>query len=74
MAWVRFTEPFDWSPRERPTVTVAFPAGAFNVRRDCADRAVKQGKAVRIKAPKRGEDGCSGQTEGPGPVPASDDH
>ena len=73
MAWVRFTEPFDWSPRERPTVTIAFPPGVFNVRRDCADRAVKARKAVRVKAPKRGEDARSGESEGPGPVRAAND-
>jgi hypothetical protein len=70
VAWVRFTEPFDWTPPESPRTTIAYPLGPFPVRKDCADKAVKAKKAVRIQTPKRGEDARSGQAEGSGPVPA----
>jgi len=46
--WVRFTADFDWKPK--PQVTLAFLAGQErNVTRDCAEKAVAAGKAVRFK-------------------------
>lgn len=46
--WVRFTADFDFKPK--PQVTLAFLNGQErNVTRDCAEKAVAAGKAVRIK-------------------------
>jgi hypothetical protein len=49
--WVRFTADFDFKPK--PQVTLAFLAGEErNVTRDCAEKAVAAGKAVRVKKAK----------------------
>lgn len=46
--WVRFTADFDFKPK--PQVTIAYRTGdEKNVTRDCADKAVAAGKAVRLK-------------------------
>lgn len=46
--WVRFTADFDWKPK--PQVTLAFLAGQErNVTRDCAEKAVAAGKAVKFR-------------------------
>lgn len=74
MSRVRFTAPFDWTPPARPRVTIAYPVGEFTVTRDCAAKAVKAGKAVRIKSPKRGEDAHSGQDARAPEVPAPGHH
>lgn len=57
MAWVKFLSDFDWTPPERPTVTLAYKAGEepLNVTRACAAAAVAHGSAKRVPAPKRGE-------------------
>lgn len=48
MARVRFTADFDYKPT--PSTTIAYRAGQeYVVRRECADRAVKLGKAVAVK-------------------------
>jgi hypothetical protein len=60
--WVRFTADFDWKPK--PQATIAFRLGdEKNVTRDCAEKAVAAGKAVRIKrnAKADGEATDSGQ-------------
>lgn len=60
--WVRFTADFDWKPK--PQVTLAFLIGQErNVTRDCAEKAVAAGKAVRINrnAKADGEPTNSGQ-------------
>ena len=49
MPHVEFTAPFDWTPPERPRVTLAYPVGFYTVTRDCADKAVAEGKARRAK-------------------------
>lgn len=65
MAWVRFTEDFDFRPTRNSLV--AYQAGMqLSVRRACADQAIAANKAVMVKAPSRkkpdGEDPQSGQT------------
>jgi len=52
---VRFTEAFDYTPSEEPRVLIAFSPnggsekdGAYTVRRECGEAAVKAGKAVEI--------------------------
>lgn len=52
---VRFTEPYDYTPSEEPRVLIAFSPnggaekdGAYTVRRECGEAAVKAGKAVEI--------------------------
>lgn len=57
MAWVRFSEPFGWTPKGRPTVEVRYRAGrAYSVPTACWLAARAAGSAIRIKAPRRGED------------------
>jgi len=51
--WVRFTAAFDWSPPERPAVTLAYPAGHVDrVPGACATAAIAAGRAVRVAAPR----------------------
>lgn len=51
MAWLRFTENFNWV---QPGFTIAYKAGMhLNVTRACADEAQAAGKAVKAPAPKR---------------------
>ncbi len=53
MAHVRFTDDFNYRP---PVfgVTIAYKAGwSGSVKKECADQAVAQKKAVRIKPPPR---------------------
>ncbi|TWF53262.1 hypothetical protein [Neorhizobium alkalisoli] len=64
MAWVRFTEDFDFRPTR--SSLIAYRAGMqLSVRRACADQAIAAGKAVTVKAPARkksdGEDPQSGE-------------
>ena len=50
--WVRFERAFDWTPPEKRLVTMSYPAGHIaNVPRDCAEKAVAAGAAVRTVAP-----------------------
>ncbi|MHC3940222.1 hypothetical protein ACI0FR_01532 [Paenochrobactrum sp. BZR 201-1] len=47
MPRVRFTAAFDWKPK--PQITIAYPEGFEGlVTRSCAEKAIKQQKAVRI--------------------------
>jgi len=53
MAHVRFTADFDYRP---PVfgVTIAYKAGwSGSVKQECAEQAIAQKKAVRIKSPPR---------------------
>jgi hypothetical protein len=50
--WVRFQRAFDWTPPEKRLVTMSYPAGHIaNVPRDCAEKAIAAGAAVRTVAP-----------------------
>jgi len=52
MARVRFTEDYDYKPTAQ--TTVGYEAGMeLTVKQDCADKAVKAGKAVRLDKPAR---------------------
>lgn len=52
MAWVKFTEDFDWWPS--PQVTIAYKAGmTLNVTRRCAEIAKAKGKAVSCASPRK---------------------
>lgn len=52
MAWVKFTEDFDWWPS--PQVTIAYKAGmTLNVTRRCAESAKAKGKAVSCASPRK---------------------
>lgn len=54
MAWLRFTADMDWKPT--PGTTIGYKAGmVLNVTRDCAEKAVAAGRAVRLKALLKGE-------------------
>lgn len=55
--WVRFTADLDFSPAaKKGWVTIAYKAGSTtNVTRECAELALRLGRAVRVAAPKRGE-------------------
>ncbi len=54
MPWVKFTKIFNYAVT--PAVSYRYPAGwSGNVKTECADKAVAEGKAVRIKAPRKGE-------------------
>jgi hypothetical protein len=68
--WVRFVRAFDFAPEADRRVTVAYPVGTFNVTRECGDRALALGAAVRLQAPKRGPDAdakteCADQVSAP---------
>jgi hypothetical protein len=53
MSWVRFTRGFDWTPADKQSVTISYPAGHVDkVTRECAREAVSRGCAQRIRAPK----------------------
>lgn len=56
MAWVRFSRPFDWRvPGQRQIL--GFRAGrAYSVKADLAKKALADGAAVRIPAPRKGVD------------------
>lgn len=73
MPWINVTRPFDFTPEKERRVTVAYPVGAFNVPRECADLAVARGHASRTQAPKRGPDAPDAEDERPAEVPAADD-
>lgn len=53
MAKVTFTERFDYRPS--PNVWITYRAGETreDVRREAADQAIAEGKAVEVKAPRR---------------------
>lgn len=54
MAWLRFTADMDWKPT--PGTTIAYKAGTvLNVPSAAARAAVTAGKAVRLRAPRKGE-------------------
>lgn len=56
MAWVRFTEDYEY---RHSTSTTDYKAGmVMNVTRDCAGKAVKLGCAVHVKAPARNQKGA----------------
>lgn len=53
MTWVRFYEDFDWP---QPGFTVAYLAGrSYNALHGAAEAAIAAGKAVPLKAPRKGE-------------------
>lgn len=53
--WVRFTADFDFSPEaRRGRLTRAYKAGMVeNVTRECAEKALAAGKAVKFGNPSR---------------------
>ncbi|OOL20115.1 hypothetical protein BRY73_02840 [Ochrobactrum sp. P6BS-III] len=54
MPWVKFTEPFVFKPT--PQCRTVYPVGFVgSVTTTCAAQAVEQGKAERIKTPRKGE-------------------
>jgi hypothetical protein len=70
MPWINVTRPFDFVPEADRRVTVAYPVGTFNVTRECAERAVARGDAVRTQSPKRGPDAPDPEADGPDQVSA----
>ena len=55
---VRFTEPYDYTPSEEPRVLIAFSPnggaekdGAYTVRRECGEAAIRAGKAEEVAEP-----------------------
>lgn len=72
MTWVHFTSDFNY---RKPSFTIAYKAGMkLNVKADCADTAIAQGKAIKLRAPKRGEvtdsHGYESENSGSGSVDA----
>ncbi len=57
MAWVRFSRPFEWSPQNRPGVTIVFAARDYSVTRACEKAALAEGAGERIPAPPKGDHG-----------------
>lgn len=56
MPWVEFKSDYDWKPRSG--ITIGYLEGMkCNVTRTCAERAVAGGKAVRVYASKKVDDG-----------------
>lgn len=56
MPWVEFTARFIYTPDEDRRGAVAYPAGyKGNVRKQCADKALAAGAAVRTSTPPRPE-------------------
>lgn len=54
MARVRFIDDFDYKPT--PMSTIAYKAGMeMTVKRECADEAIANGKAVEIDPPRKAE-------------------
>ncbi len=54
MARVRFLDDFDYKPT--PMSTIAYKAGMeMTVKRECADEAIANGKAVEIDPPRKAE-------------------
>lgn len=55
MAWVRFTAAHNFTPAEDRRVSILYQPGEqpISVRKDCADEAVRLGRAVRVRAPVR---------------------
>jgi hypothetical protein len=53
MAWVRFTDDFDYEPSEmNGRSTIAYKSGmVLSVRRECADQAKFAGKATELPTP-----------------------
>lgn len=57
MPRVRFTDDFDYRPISR--VTIAYRKGTeMTVKRECADKAIKSGKAVAISNRRKAGDGA----------------
>lgn len=57
MPWVRFSDKFDWRVPGPRLVIRSHAAGAtLNVPRPCAAAAKAAGKAVSVRAPRKGED------------------
>jgi hypothetical protein len=52
--WIRFTADFDFKPK--PQSTIAYRTGEErNVTRECADKALAAGKAVKIKRDRKAD-------------------
>jgi hypothetical protein len=49
MPWVRFIAAFNYAVRRN--VAIAYKPGAFLVKADCAEQAIRSGKAVAIERP-----------------------
>lgn len=57
MARVEFVEDFDYIPSLAPRSLVAYKRGMVEtVRRECADQAIGQGKAVELKPKGKNDD------------------
>lgn len=53
MPWIRFTDNFDWQPRDARWM-IAFKKGSTKlVKRVVANKAIKEGKAVIVERPHR---------------------
>lgn len=69
MVWVKFLEPFNFTPEAKRTVTIAYrhdksTAGEFNVTRECAAKAEALG--VRFEYLKGRGDGSHDENDRPG--------
>ncbi len=55
MVWVKFTQDFSY---RQPSFTIAYKEGMVkNVVRDCADKAVAQGRAEKLPSPVKAASG-----------------
>jgi hypothetical protein len=54
MPWVTFTAPFCFKVKIKPHVVIAYKAGcSYLVKQECADLAIKSGKAVATDRPEK---------------------
>jgi hypothetical protein len=71
MVWVKFREPFNFTPAAKRAVTMAYKpdgkaGGEYNVTRECVERARAAG--VKFDLLKDSDDGSIGEGQGPGQV------
>ncbi len=71
MAWVKFTDRFDYRPSYG--VTIAYKPGVYNVPRACATLAVAAGKAVRMRKASKDDEPVAAPDPVAAPETANDD-
>jgi hypothetical protein len=57
--WVRFNAPFTFRPRYGVLIEYQ-PGQVKNVTTPCGTQAIKKGKAVKLRAPRKGEKPSAG--------------
>jgi len=66
MVWFKFTEDFNFTPKDKPQVTIAYKAGdEFNVTRECAAKAKTLGRGDIVRKLKPGPKPAEEKAEAP---------